>query len=86
MISNTADLTDGITNWQSVWSLEQWQEKKLLYPWLFCLNGQIGCEYCRDAKALGPLTQTGVALSKPWSNAEIDDRANNKSSTRLITE
>jgi len=50
---------------------------------MFCSNGRIGCKYCRDAKSLGPLTHTGVALSKLWSNAEIGDGGNNKSSTRL---
>ena len=36
-IRNIAEeLTQGNSKWPSVWSLEQWQEKKLVYPWLFC--------------------------------------------------
>jgi len=54
-----------------------------IHACMFCSNGRIGCKYCRDAKSLGPLTHTGVALSKLWSNAEIGDGGNNKSSTRL---
>lgn len=75
-ICNAAEkLSEGNTEWPSVWSTEQWQGKELAYPRLF--------EYCRDANSLGPLTQTGMALSRQRCGGYIDEGGNVKSSTWL---
>lgn len=78
-------LDSDVECWPSVWDIQMWQEKKRTYPWLCSANGLLGCEYCREARSLGILAQSGMKLSKQWCDCAVDDGGNSKKSSRLTS-
>ncbi|XP_022170490.1 E3 SUMO-protein ligase KIAA1586-like, partial [Myzus persicae] len=69
--------------WPSEWSYNQWVEKKNKYPWLICIDGKIGCEYCKSVGTLKTFQSKGVEISKEWCLTMIDGGSNTVKAARL---
>ncbi|XP_058841147.1 E3 SUMO-protein ligase KIAA1586-like [Acipenser ruthenus] len=57
--------------WPNIWSSEVWEEKKQLYTFLDCADGNLGCRVCRRVSALSVLKSQGVSLSSEWKNYSV---------------
>lgn len=57
--------------WPSVWSTDIWIEKKKSYPFLFCKDGSIGCEYCRDVGSVQTSSGPGLGLAVEWVTCQV---------------
>lgn len=57
--------------WPSVWSADQWIEKKKTYPFLFCKDGSVGCKICRDVGGAQSSTGPGLGLAVEWATCQV---------------
>ena len=49
-----------------IWTVETWEDKKKVYPWLSCESGKLDCTICSSVVKLGAFKTQGVSLSKEW--------------------
>jgi hypothetical protein len=54
-----------------VWSADQWIEKKKTYPFLFCKDGSVGCQICRDVGGAQSSTGPGLGLAVEWATCQV---------------
>lgn len=46
-------------------------EKRKLYPWLFALDGRIGCRYCQEAPVPTIEKKSGMNPAKEWTQGTV---------------
>ncbi|XP_050058213.1 E3 SUMO-protein ligase KIAA1586-like isoform X2 [Aphis gossypii] len=71
--------------WPSVWSLDQWLERKSKHPWLICLDQKLGCIFCQEVGCLKTFKKQGVELSKEWISCLIDSGKHLNKKTQLAS-
>ena len=52
------------------WTIDQWVQKKIDYPWLDARGGKLGCRVCEKV-SLAVYKYQGVSFSVEWKNFQI---------------
>ena len=65
--------SSGTYKYPTCWSADQYNYFMTTYPWIFCENGNIGCNICGRVKSLGLATFTTKSrhLSNEWSACSV---------------
>lgn len=60
------------------YTVSEWNEKIMNYPWLNCLKGKIGCSICKSVTNQKGLKQIGVHISVEWRSTIVDITGKNR--------
>jgi hypothetical protein len=71
---------DGNGVYPAVWTPQQADEFKSSNPWLFYLNGHLGCKTCSKVASYGAFKEQGLKVSKNWANGTIEFNGKKRSS------